>query len=820
MILPIGHEDSAVRRQPWVTWALIVVCTLVYFATDHSAVPQVSDDEAHKQQAVDYLREHPWLRGDPEITLELLYDVPPNQRSQYQQSLVALKTGRRAIPIAEIAEQQAELDRLTDIAFGFAEPENRLDSNSPFRRYGLVPADLSLPTLFTHMFLHASLLHLLGNMLLLFVLGPAVEDRFGRPIYAAFYLTSGVFAGLFHASLAHDVNMPMVGASGAIAGVMGGFVVRHFWTQIRFAYLFLVGVRLVRGTFEAPAWAMLPLWFCKELLSAWWNDAAQLQSSVAYWAHVGGFLGGAGLAGILKAAKIEERFIHDRIEAQVSVSETNPAVETALVACEEGDHEAALAILQEEIEAKPDDEDVVLALWEVAGTVSRPSLAAPGVARLIERRADSGELADAAGLFAQLAALAPSQLIGPKALMRMLPAVRERGDGEVLRCALRQAVHPENSGLTTGMAMRLVDDARELEPAVALRAAQRALENEGLHEAKRAKLEAVIAECETAGVDVSEAEVALAAAAPEEAEAPADATPWDETGAIEIELDDDPHEFGRNFMANRNATDDEAGLRARDDTSSALALDATGERVTDGVVDEPPGRAGRCGRRHRSLGSGCDRVPAGLRSPGSAAPARDRNRRTAHTAAAAGSVRCRDAASASAVRRGDDEPGCARGPARRPVRPIAGNAGPVSARGLGVRARGRWRASAARPGRACRRRRVHRRPGPRRADRAHRDRGSGIARGPVRRPPAGGRRRARERPRRRDRRAARERRRRRGARPAPLRRLQARRGRADPARRRRTLPRQRRPQGEGRVRRRSTPSRSGPSPESPNAPCC
>jgi membrane associated rhomboid family serine protease len=587
MIIPIGHDDSAVRRLPWVTWSIIALCLLALLGTDFEAAYESPAKDVYFEQAADYFREHAYLVGHDEILEHVRYDVPPNQRSQYVPALREL-TGLHAPETPEgIAAEQRELDRLTDLALGLTKPEGETNAN-PFQRWGLVPEAMSLTTIVTHVFMHAGWLHWLGNMLLLFVMGPALEDRWGRPLYASFYLAAGAFAGVFYATLAHDPSMPLVGASGAISGVMGAFLIRHWHVEMRFAYFLFAGLRLYRGIFSAPAWAMLPLWFGKELLSAWFADASGLQSGVAYWAHVGGFVFGAGIAAAIRVAKIEERFIHDKIESQITVTEGNETIDAALAARDQGDLETAFTMLAEEVERSPEDVDAVLAFWDVAGCVQRAAAAAPAIAGLIKRQASQGELEAAQLQWLELVNLVPTQLVDPGTLLRLLPLLREQGDEERVLLALRQAVDPSNPGLSAGMAMRVIDEVGDTDPPTTLRAAHVALGNPDLHEAKREKLQAMVAELEAAGVEQTR-EIAA-----EEAERQRPI--WDEDGAIEFDAEDLDAELGEGFFADRNATSDEATLRERDAQAPEVppvplaAPPAAAPRAADGsrAAVEPP----------------------------------------------------------------------------------------------------------------------------------------------------------------------------------------------------------------------------------------
>lgn len=143
-------------------------------------------------------------------------------------------------------------------------------------------------SLVASVFLHGSLLHLLGNMWSLWIFGNNVEDAFGRRGYLAFYLAAGVAAGLAHVALNPDSVIPVVGASGAIAGVMGAYLVLFPRAHVRTLIVYLpVGV---------PAWVFLVICF----LSQFWISASSPE--VAWQAHVGGFLFGVAVTLTLRGA--------------------------------------------------------------------------------------------------------------------------------------------------------------------------------------------------------------------------------------------------------------------------------------------------------------------------------------------------------------------------------------------------------------------------------------------------------------------------------------------------------------------------------------
>ena len=167
----------------------------------------------------------------------------------------------------------------------FAEPRAL---NTFFLTYGMVPAAVTSGghelTVFTSMFLHGGFLHLLGNMLFLYIFGDNLEDVFGHVGFLAFYLISGIGAGLAHVYVDPGSTIPTVGASGAIAGVMGGYLLLFPRARVDILFIFIIIVRII----PVPAWVMLGLWFALQLTNGVAADPSG--GGVAYWAHAGGFL--------------------------------------------------------------------------------------------------------------------------------------------------------------------------------------------------------------------------------------------------------------------------------------------------------------------------------------------------------------------------------------------------------------------------------------------------------------------------------------------------------------------------------------------------
>jgi membrane associated rhomboid family serine protease len=168
--------------------------------------------------------------------------------------------------------------------------------NALIDRYGLVPIHFHVSAIFTSMFLHAGWFHVLGNMWFLWIFGDNIEDILGREKYLIFYLLCGVAAALAQVFFAVDSRVPMVGASGAIAGVMGAYLVKFPQSRIvtLFFFIFITFI-------DVPAWAMLIYWFAIQFLSGIGSigSAASSQGGTAFFAHVGGFLTGIVLIKIM-----------------------------------------------------------------------------------------------------------------------------------------------------------------------------------------------------------------------------------------------------------------------------------------------------------------------------------------------------------------------------------------------------------------------------------------------------------------------------------------------------------------------------------------
>lgn len=187
---------------------------------------------------------------------------------------------------------------------------SQASGNAFVNTYGLVPAKISLALagrhytmeqalfpFFTCMFLHGGWLHIIGNMWFLWIFGGNVEDRLGPVPYLFFYLVAGIGSGISQTLFSWGSHVPSIGASGAISGVLGVYIVFFPRSQI----LTLIPLLIIFFTWRIPAAIFIGLWFMAQFVSGVSSLGTQSMGGVAWWAHVGGFLIGVVVALIVRA---------------------------------------------------------------------------------------------------------------------------------------------------------------------------------------------------------------------------------------------------------------------------------------------------------------------------------------------------------------------------------------------------------------------------------------------------------------------------------------------------------------------------------------
>lgn len=300
ILLPYQHDRMSVKRLPWVSIAILALNLLAFLMTRSAAVEAQERAEASLDAVYAYWAANPFVKTT--AAFKERYPTPVSNLRRVVGSTFEP-------PDSDVlAGQQREFEQLIADTIAAAD-------SGPYGRWGFVPSRPTFSSLFTSQFLHAGWLHLIGNMLFFYLSAPFIENIWGRLVFPLFYLAGGAAAAGVQALRFPDATIPLVGASGAIAAVMGAFLVCLGSTRIRFFWAWmLISVRW--GTFPAPAWLMLPIWLVSQLVSA---SAAGAGPGVAYWAHVGGFVFGALAAASIRFSGLEARYLRPAIAEAVSV---------------------------------------------------------------------------------------------------------------------------------------------------------------------------------------------------------------------------------------------------------------------------------------------------------------------------------------------------------------------------------------------------------------------------------------------------------------------------------------------------------------------
>jgi membrane associated rhomboid family serine protease len=204
--------------------------------------------------------------------------------------MIPLRSTERIYSTATVT---LSLIAINTLIFLYQATLNPYDLNTFVTQWGIVPDQMrgfGLLTLFTSMFLHGGWLHLIFNMLFLWVFGRNLEDLIGGPRFLLFYLLCGIAAGVVHVIVNAYSRLPTIGASGAIAGVMGAYLVKFPRSRI----IVLVPIFIFFTTFEIPAPFVLLFWFATQFFSGIGSLATNdyTGGGVAWFAHIGGFLVG------------------------------------------------------------------------------------------------------------------------------------------------------------------------------------------------------------------------------------------------------------------------------------------------------------------------------------------------------------------------------------------------------------------------------------------------------------------------------------------------------------------------------------------------
>jgi membrane associated rhomboid family serine protease len=360
--LPIGNENSTVRRLPWVTFFLIAANVLIYYGT----LPSVADyqkgviESALKLQKM--IMESPEMLADPKVRERLIEAgvITEAQEEMLKSQLEMYESENGEIVASASSEELAQLDKIL-------EEFQTAKESGVWYKYGFAPnGQWQFHQLITSAFLHADFLHLFGNMIVFFAFAFTLEDLWGRSVFLGFYLLGAMASCI--PSIASPGPLIGIGASGAIFATMGAFLVRLPKTKLKlfvmpkWTFRWLLSTR--KFTVMCPSYVYIIATFIEQVIVYYYVTKTGQIATVGYTVHIAGFLFGAAFAAFMKASKLEENFINPKIEAKVSFTSA-PQITQALEMIDRGEAARAERVLRQYLAKQPDNPETILALIQV-----------------------------------------------------------------------------------------------------------------------------------------------------------------------------------------------------------------------------------------------------------------------------------------------------------------------------------------------------------------------------------------------------------------------------------------------------------------------
>ena len=486
---------------PWLTYGLVLVCVGAFLFSEKAAIEADAVIAADISRADEYLREHPYLSVPP-----LLESHLSSQTKAALQGKPGKGRASAAVLSRLLAREQAELDAWVDAA------QRRLDQ-LPARQQGFRASDPTLRTILVHPLLHGGWLHLIGNLLLLVVLGYFLEGAFRVGVFPALAAAGVAGSAIGYAMINVGYAEPLIGASGLLAGLLGAYTVR-FWSDHE-------GVPYASVVIVAPLLLALPAVFGFEWSVSRAADAAPVLVGAfnpSAWALVGGFTGGCMAALGAKLLGLERSGRGAEAADSTASCLHDPQYLRALDLQRVGQLEAAFNVLTGVSRRFPDDIQASAVLWDVAVPLGRQEAASAAILRVIREELTRGDFAKAVQHWLEVLSCDLDGGADAALLLRVAPLLRDGGHFDEAARTLRAALDlPVDSAAASQVATRVAQAAAEFDPATARDAAWRALRSPVLDIEARHALESLLSEVEPQIVDDAGGPAASETLAPDRA---------------------------------------------------------------------------------------------------------------------------------------------------------------------------------------------------------------------------------------------------------------------------------------------------------------
>lgn len=468
MLFPWGVEGAKFNRVPVVSIGIAVINVAVFVVSPGHHTYDKGRTLELVGAVAGYQRAHPWLKlpRDCEFTTNMDMEELEDTSGAYE-----VEGGAR--------EQQQQLNALcADLIRTVGDPYSA--------RWGLVPArGVFQRGMVTHLFLHGDIFHLLGNLLFFYIVALLLEDLWGRLAFALFYVAAGMLAGLSQALLDLHSMIPVIGASGAIAGCMGAFTFRFASRRIKMAYWFGL---IFRGTFLLPAWLFGGVWFIKEVISFKMDPSG---GGVAVMAHIGGFLVGLATAFAFKVSRFETHVLTPLVTGVGPPPVVPPNLLAGQSALAAGEWIAARGSFRRVLDEHPDNPDAQWGLAYVAAQMGDSAALHKSVDRLLLR--SSVETGTAVRVFREFSAVVNPLQLAPVGAAAWARAMEPQDRGRSIEIYDRGGDAPGDVGAMAILrAAELVATVRQ-DPPAAIGRVQRVLARVDLSDNARRRADALLA---------------------------------------------------------------------------------------------------------------------------------------------------------------------------------------------------------------------------------------------------------------------------------------------------------------------------------------
>ena len=289
-IFPVGKQKK-LRKLPWITLLLITANIFIFMSTWPDTL-RFYEELSNVNSKIDTQKSTiEQIKSEIESLSRQQKDLSDLKSNTYRNRYYASYYLQQNQSIdQQLVDKQTHLTQIETEVKKLEATAEELKPQIPFLQYGYIASKQEPWRLITHQFLHSGYMHLIFNMFFLWFVGCNLEDKWGKWYFLGFYLVCGVVAALANEFFMPSGDIPLVGASGAIAGAMGAFMVRYPKTKVKVFYLFFFGFLFKMGFADWP--------------------------SVAYWAHVGGFAFGAIVAVLMNTTGFEKKYIEPNIEKE------------------------------------------------------------------------------------------------------------------------------------------------------------------------------------------------------------------------------------------------------------------------------------------------------------------------------------------------------------------------------------------------------------------------------------------------------------------------------------------------------------------------